>query len=300
MKRAAPARAQENIDVGGVSLSHPTHRISAELRISKLELAEYYLAVAEHMLPTAAGRPLTVVRCPRGHAGRCFIQKHFTEQGLSGVELVDIEESGGTKGSYAVLTHGQGLVQLVQLGTLEIHHWATHADRLERPDQLIVDLDPGERISWVQLRDAAKEVKDRLERAGLNSFVRTTGGSGLHVLVPLAPQYSWSEVRAFARALAEAMQADSPDRYIAAADKTRRAGKIYVDYLRNARGATAIANYSTRASRGIPVAVPIGWEELQRISGSDHYQVASVRRRLQHIDRSPWYEFTRLQQKLPS
>jgi bifunctional non-homologous end joining protein LigD len=120
------------------------------------------------------------------------------------------------------------------------------------------------------------------------------------VLVPLAPQYSWGEVRAFARALAEAMQADSPDRYIAAADKTRRAGKIYVDYLRNARGATTIANYSTRASRGIPVAVPIGWEELQRISGSDHYQVASVRRRLQHIDRSPWHEFTRLQQKLPS
>jgi bifunctional non-homologous end joining protein LigD len=274
--------------------------MSAELRISKLELAEYYLAVAEHMLPTAAGRPLTIVRCPRGQAGRCFIQKHFTDTDLVGLEVVDIEEAKGTVGRYGVLTHASGLVQLAQLGTLEIHHWTTHADRLERPDQLIVDLDPGDRVSWVQLRDAAKEVKDRLERFGLTSFVRTTGGSGLHVLVPLAPSHRWEEVRAFARALAEAMQADSPNRYVVSADKSRRAGKIYVDYLRNARGATAIANYSTRAARGIPVAVPIGWEELQRISGSDHYQVASVRRRLQHIDRSPWHEFTRMQQKLPA
>jgi bifunctional non-homologous end joining protein LigD len=266
--------------------------------MSKRELAEYYRDIAEHMLPSVERRPLTIVRCPRGQGGQCFFQKHFDDSALVGLEGVDVEESTGV-GRYATPVGVAGLVQLVQLGALEIHAWLARADRLDCPDQMIIDLDPGTGVNWGRLRDAAREVRERLQRRELQSFVRTTGGKGLHVVVPLDAVHGWEEVRTFARSLADAMQADTPDEFIATADKHARAGKIYVDYLRNARGATAIANYSTRAKRGAPVAVPIAWEELARISGGEHYRLAGIRRRVAQLDRPAWPDFTKVKQRLP-
>jgi bifunctional non-homologous end joining protein LigD len=269
-----------------------------DLGMSKRELAEYYRDLADHMLPSIERRPLSIVRCPRGLGGQCFFQKHFEHtDDLVGIEGVDVEESTGV-GRYATAVGVAGLVQLVQLGALELHPWLARKDRLDCPDQMVIDLDPGPGVSWSRLRDAAREVRERLERRGLVSFVRTTGGKGLHIVVPLEPTRPWEEVRSFARSLAEAMQADTPDAFIATADKHLRIGKIYVDYLRNARGATAIANYSPRAKRGAPVAVPIAWEELSRISGSDHYRLAGIRRRVAQLEHSPWPDFATVRQAL--
>jgi bifunctional non-homologous end joining protein LigD len=271
--------------------------VFTDLGMSKRELAEYYRDLAEHILPSIERRPLSIVRCPRGLGGQCFFQKHFEDTNLVGIEGIDVEESTGV-GRYATAVGVAGLVQLVQLGALELHAWLAHKDRLDCPDQMVIDLDPGPGVSWSRVRDAAREVRERLERRGLVSFVRTTGGKGLHIVAPLEPTRSWEEVRSFARSLAEAMQTDTPDTFIATADKHLRIGKIYVDYLRNARGATAVANYSPRAKRGAPVAVPIAWEELSRISGSDHYRLAGIRRRVAQLERSPWPDFATIHQTL--
>jgi bifunctional non-homologous end joining protein LigD len=299
MSQSRAAHHSDRARVAGVSLSHPARQVYSDLGMSKRELAEYYRDIADHMLPSILRRPLTIVRCPRGQAGQCFFQKHFENiESLVGLEGVDVEESTGT-GRYATATGVPGLVQLVQLGAIEIHAWLATADRLDCPDQMIFDLDPGIGVGWARLRDAAREVRERLDRRGLVSFVRTTGGKGLHIVAPLDPVHSWEEVRTFARALADAMQADTPSDYVATADKHLRAGKIYVDYLRNARGATAIANYSTRSKRGAPVAVPIAWEELSRLTGASHYKLAGIRRRVAQLERPSWPDFSTLRQKLP-
>ena len=297
MSQSRAAHHTDRARVAGVSLSHPARQVYSDLGMSKRELAEYYRDIAEHMLPWVEDRPLTIVRCPRGQGGQCFFQKHFDDTSLIGLQGVDVEESTGV-GRYATAVGVAGLVQLVQLGALEIHSWLAKRDRLDCPDQMIVDLDPGTGVHWARLRDAAREVRERLDRRGLQSFLRTTGGKGLHVVVPLDAVHPWDEVRAFAHSLADAMQADTPDAFIATSDKHARAGKIYVDYLRNARGATAIANYSTRAKRGAPVAVPIAWEELARISGADHYRLAGIRRRVAQLERPPWPDFAKLKQRL--
>jgi bifunctional non-homologous end joining protein LigD len=298
MSQSRAAHHTDRARVAGVSLSHPARQVYSDLGMSKRELAEYYRDIAEHMLPSVEGRPLTIVRCPRGQGGQCFFQKHFDDTSLVGLEGVDVEESTGV-GRYAVAVGVAGLVQLVQLGALEIHSWLARTDRLDCPDQMIIDLDPGPGVPWSRLRDAAREVRERLDRRGLQSFLRTTGGKGLHIVAPLEAVHPWEEVRTFARSLAEAMQSDTPEAFIATADKQARAGKIYVDYLRNARGATAIANYSTRAKRGASVAVPIAWEELARITGSDHYRLAGIRRRVAQLERPAWPDFANFEQRLP-
>lgn len=298
MSQSRAAHHSDRARVAGVSLSHPARQVYADLGMSKRELAEYYRDIAEQMLPSVEGRPLTIVRCPRGQGGQCFFQKHFDDTTLVGLAGVEVEESTGV-GRYATPVGVAGLVQLVQLGALEIHAWLARVGRLDCPDQMILDLDAGTGVSWARLRDAAREVRERLERRDLQSFLRTTGGKGLHVVVPLDAVHPWEEVRAFARSLAEAMQADTPAEFIATADKHRRGGRIYVDYLRNASGATAIANYSTRAKRGAPVAVPIAWEELARITGGDHYRLAGIRRRVAQLERPAWPDFTKVRQRLP-
>jgi bifunctional non-homologous end joining protein LigD len=272
----------------------------ANLGITKRALADYYLDVADEMLPAIRGRPLTIVRCPRGEGRQCFYQKHFAEDGdLDGLEVLRIREAQGF-GSYAAIAGAAGLVQLVQLGTLELHHWLARSDRLECPDQMILDLDPGSGVGWARLRRAAREARARLAELGLESFVRTTGSKGLHVVAPLEPRHSWEQVRRAAKGVADAMAADSPGQFVATAAKGLRAGKIYVDYLRNARGATAIASYSTRARPGAPVATPLGWHELARVSSGDHYRIGNVRARLGRRKEPPWPDFDALRQRLPA
>ena len=247
-----------------VRLTHPDKQLDAESKLTKRELADYYSAVADAMLPHIANRPLSIVRCPQGSEKPCFFQKHVAEGLPEGIEGVMIAgNKGGDPENYITLSTGQGLAGLAQLGVLEIHPWGSSNDHLEKPDRLIFDLDPDATISWSTLVEAAMDVKARMKEIGLESFVKLTGGKGLHVVAPIEPDKDWSAIKAVSRAFAEEMVAANPKLYLMKMTKTARKDKIYVDYLRNERGATAVAPYSPRARRGAPVAVPLSWKELK-------------------------------------
>jgi bifunctional non-homologous end joining protein LigD len=270
---------KESPAVAGVTLSHPDRLLFPQTGLTKLGLAQYWQIVAEAALPDIAGRPLSLVRCPSGIDGDCFFQKHAMAGLGDAVRRLPIREAEG-KRDYLAVDGLAGLIQLVQLGTIELHGWGARAGDIERPDRLVFDLDPGEGVAWAAITAAADELHDRLDGLGLDSLCSTTGGKGLHVLVPLRPRHGWDAVKAFCRALAEAMAADSPKRYVTTAGKARRKGRIYIDYLRNARGATAILPYSPRARPGAPVAAPIGWEDLPFLQSAGQYSVDSMRRRI--------------------
>jgi bifunctional non-homologous end joining protein LigD len=192
-----------------------------------------------------------------------------------------------------------GLLALVQANVLEIHPWGSRVEKLEQPDRIVFDLDPGEDVAWDEVIAAAVEVKERLETLGLESFVKTTGGKGLHVVTPILPEAEWDRVKAFTKKVAEAMAADTSRKYVAVMSKSRRKGKIFVDYLRNGRGATAVAAYSTRARNGAAISVPLTWAELATGIRANHFTVDNLRHRLAHRKRDPWAGFFTLRQKLP-
>ena len=224
-------------EVAGVRLSHPDKVLYPEDGITKLDLAHYYEQVAEWMLPHVENRLLSLVRCTDGARGRCFFQKH---PGLGASDHLRRFEVVEKQKEYLALYDLAGLIFLVQMGVLEIHIWGSQADHFEKPDRLILDLDPDPAVDWSHVVTAAKEVRLLLEEIGLVSFVKTTGGKGLHVVVPIRRRTDWDEAKAFCRAVADFLVAAAPDRYIATMSKAARKGKIFVDYLRNDRGATAI------------------------------------------------------------
>jgi bifunctional non-homologous end joining protein LigD len=193
-----------------------------------------------------------------------------------------------------------GLLELVQASVLEIHPWGSTVSDLERPDRLIFDLDPGEEVAWSAMIEAARELKDRLAKLELESFVKTTGGKGLHVVLPLAPSVEWEAAKTFTRGVAEQMAADSPSRYLANMSKAKRKGRIFIDYLRNGRGATAVAAFSTRAREGAGISTPLAWEELSEAVKADHYRFDTIRRRLSSLANDPWEGFFALRQRLPA
>jgi bifunctional non-homologous end joining protein LigD len=193
----------------------------------------------------------------------------------------------------------EGLIGLVQAGVLEIHPWGATVDDLEHPDRLIFDLDPGEGVAWEAVLAAAAETRQRLKDLGLESFVKTSGGKGLHVMVPIEPELEWDRVKAFTKTITDAMAADAPDRYVATMSKQLRRGKIYVDYLRNGRGATAVAPYSTRALPGAPVSTPLQWRELSKAIRPDHFNIDNLRQRLAFLKRDPWEGYFEIRQRLP-
>ncbi|MEO8800359.1 MAG: non-homologous end-joining DNA ligase, partial [Polyangiaceae bacterium] len=245
-----------------VTLTHLERVLYTDPEITKEDLAVYYRHVAERMLPHVANRPLTLVRCPNGVEKSCFFQKHATGDLPAAIKRIDIgDESGGEP--YMMIEDHDGLIELVQLGVLEIHTWGCHGDIAEKPDFLVFDLDPDVTVPWKAVVKAAFEVKERLEALGLESWVKTTGGKGLHVCVPVARRIGWEETKLICHAFADAMVDDSPTRYVATVSKAKRHGKILIDYLRNARGATFIAPYSTRARDGAPVAMPLTWKTLE-------------------------------------
>ena len=278
-------------------LTHPDRVLYPEQGLTKRGLAEYYVEVADWMLPHVAGRPLSLVRCPSGQGKECFYQKHIGKGLPEGLREVMIEESEGEE-PYPVLDGVEGLLALVQMNVLEIHPWGSRADDVERPDRLIFDLDPDPSVGWPRVVEAGFEIRDRLAAMKLTSFVKTTGGKGLHVVVPITPRQEWPEVKAFCEAVATAAARDSPDRYTTNMAKAARPGKIFLDYLRNGRGATAIAAYSPRARPGAPVATPLAWEELGPSLGSDHYTVATLPRRLKALARDPWADIGKLRQSI--
>jgi bifunctional non-homologous end joining protein LigD len=280
-------------------LTHPDRLYWPESGVTKEGLADYYSEIWKAIAPFVVERPLSLLRCPEGITGECFFQKHAW-QGLSrSIKLADDpEDSSGDK--ILAIDDLDGLIALVQAGVLEIHPWGSTLAKLEQPDMMIMDLDPDADVAWNDVIAAAIEVRDRLHAQGVRGFVKTSGGKGLHVVAPLKPRAGWEAVKTFAKSIADAMAADHPNRYIATATKSKRRGKIFVDYLRNGRGATAVAPYSTRARPGAPVAMPLDWEELGPELGPAYFTVLNAPTRLAHLSSDPWADFRRAAAYLPA
>jgi bifunctional non-homologous end joining protein LigD len=249
----------ESRELLGVRLSNPDKVLWEEQGVTKSDLAAYYVAVADRILPHVARRPVTLVRCPTGAENKCFYQRHAgsgVPPQLKEVVIPGFEEP------YLYIEDAPGLVATVQMGTLELHPWGVTVERPDRPDRLIFDLDPAEGLGFDAVIAAALDVRERLAALGLTSFAKTTGGKGLHVVVPIAPDTEWREAKAFTRRLAELMSEERPDLYLSKISKAERVGRIFIDYLRNDPTSTAVGPYSTRSRPGAPVSMPLAWEEV--------------------------------------
>ena len=302
VKRGQPmatARGAQATEVAGVRLTHPDRVLYPPQGITKLSLARFYESIAEHALPHLIDRPTALVRCPEGVDKECFYQKHTGTWAPDALRRVKIKEK--TKvGEYLVVDDLPGLIALVQIGILEIHTWNSVVKQLERPSRMVFDLDPGPDVAWARVIDGARLIRARLEAVGLESFVKTTGGKGLHVVAPLAPGVTWEQGSEFARTLAEDIAREDPRGYTAQMAKSARPGKIFIDYLRNVRGATSVAAYSTRARPGAPVSVPVSWDELTEDLRSDQFTVENLPERLAAQRKDPWSRYWSARQSLPS
>jgi bifunctional non-homologous end joining protein LigD len=285
--------------VAGVRLTHPDRVLFAEQGITKLHLARYYEQVEAWILPHLERRPLALMRCPEGSGGTCFYQKHPPEGLSSAVGRVAVEESGGQAAHHLYVDSLKAIVALVQMGVLEFHCWGSRIDALETPDILVLDLDPGPGVTWPRLLEGAFALKERMERLGLQSFPKLTGGKGLHLVVPIAPTRGWDDIKRFALAIAESEAREHPDRYTTNMAKAKRAGRIFIDYLRNGRGATAIAPYSTRARKGAPVAWPLSWTDLPKLASAHEVTVENAASVLMKRRSDPWKDYFTVRQTLP-
>jgi bifunctional non-homologous end joining protein LigD len=297
VKSAAPKkRAADHIEVLGVSVSHPDRVIFKEVGVTKGELAEYYAAASPWMMKSISGHPLTLLRCPEGTSGECFYQRN-PGTGL-GPDIKPFRwKHKGKSYEYLYIQDAKALIELIQMGAIEIHPWGARVDRIDYPDRLIFDLDPDEAVPFDAVKLAAKDLRRRLQDKGLESFLKTTGGKGLHVTVSLAEKDKWEDVKAFGAALAEEMVRDVPVAYVATMTKAKRKGKIFIDYFRNDYTATAIADFAVRARTGAPVAVPLEWRELDKLTAANQFSVRDVMKRLKKYKPEPGRYARR--QKLP-
>lgn len=296
---SAPAagNAPETDRVEGVRLTHPEKPLYGKGGPTKREIAAYYREIAPLMLPHLRNRPLALLRCPDGQEKACFYQKHLSAGMPDAIRPLRVKGKDGYE-DYVSIEDTAGLVALVQFGVLEIHPWGAPAGNLDKADRITLDLDPDPAVEWRDVIAAARDMKRRLAALGLRSFVKTTGGKGLHVVAPLAPPVEWRTVKEFTRMLAERMADEHPDRYIATASKAARKEKIFIDYLRNQRGATAVAPYSTRAKPGATVSVPIEWTALTPRLRSDRFNLRNLRKHLATRKRDPWGDFFKLRQTI--
>jgi bifunctional non-homologous end joining protein LigD len=295
-RSATPVKARSRSVA--VTLTHPDRVYWLDAGLTKQGLADYYADVWKWMAPHVIARPLALLRCPDGIAKQCFFQKQPWKGLHQSIAVLSNPGAGGDK--FLAVENLDGVVALVQAGVLEIHPWGSTVGDLGHPDRLIFDLDPGPHVGWAALVDAAVEVRERLGRDGLESFVKTSGGKGLHVVAPLRPEADWDAAKSYARGIAEAMAKDDPQRYTAAVSKAARARKILVDYLRNARGATAVVPYGTRARAGAPVSAPLAWEELGPKLQGDSFNVGNMRERISRLRADPWASFFEVAQSLPA
>ncbi|RWK57384.1 DNA ligase D [Mesorhizobium sp.] len=273
-----------------VKLTHPDRLYWPDAGVTKEGLADYYAEVWRYASPYIVGRALALVRCPNGISGEQFFQKHAWKGLNPNIVLVHDPKDPPDERLISI-NDLDGLIGLVQSAALEIHPWGSTVSDWERPDTIIMDLDPGEGVSWEAVIEAAVETRDRLNDAGLVPFVKTSGGKGLHVVAPLKPKAEWPGVKAFTKAIADSMAADSPGRYVSTITKSKRRGKILVDYLRNQRGATAVAAYSTRARPGAAVSMPLAWDELGPSIGPAYFTVENTPTRLASLSSDPWQDF---------
>ena len=274
--------------VVGVRISHPDRLIYPELGISKIQLARYYERIADWIVPHVAGRPLTLVHCPAGLAAPCHLVKHAKAWGPNALRRVRIQEKAKV-GEYLVADSIEAVVSLAQMGIVEIHTWNCTADDLERPNRLVWDLDPGPQVTWKQIVTAAELVRDVLETLGLRSWVKTTGGRGLHVVVPLKRKRTVTECLAFSRAVSEAIAKTDPGAYTTAFPKVGRERHILIDYLRNNRTNTSVCAFSPRARPGATVSMPLSWNDLDE--RPDRWTLVTVPSRLERLRADPWKDY---------
>lgn len=275
-KTKAPPKAPPPAKPSGVKISNRDRILFPEAGISKGQLADHYDAVAGIMLPWVARRPISLVRCPQGRAKQCFFQKHDAGSFGDTVRRVAITEKDGDEADYLYVEDAAGLLTCIQMGTIELHGWGSTVDTLEQPDRLVIDLDPDEGLDFRAVADAAARIRDLLSDMGLTSFPMATGGKGIHVVVPLVPAAQWPAVKDFARRLATALAQTDSERFTATMAKAQRKGRIFIDWLRNQRGATAVMPYSVRARENGPVAAPLTWEELRTLDTPAHWRVGDA------------------------
>ena len=284
--------------LNGVRITHPGKIVDEQSRATKQQVAEYYFAIAEHMLPHIADRPLSVVRCPNGIGSPCFFQKHVSTALPAGVNNVSIpNRKTGKPEDFLTIKTVEGLVGLAQLGVLEIHPWGSKNNSFEKADRIIFDLDPDESISWSTLASAAAELRERLKQLKLTTFLKSTGGKGLHVVAPIQPEFEWPMVKQFAHAVVLQMEKANPKLYLTTMSKSARSNKIYLDYLRNNRESPAVAPFSTRARPGIPVALPLDWKELSSTSRPKFF-VPNFDSWKSRLRRDPWRPMLQSKQRL--
>ncbi|AKM10204.1 DNA ligase D [Croceicoccus naphthovorans] len=294
-----PEQASAAPKEDAVEISSRDRIIFPDIGQTKGQLADYYTAIAPLMLPFAAQRPVSLVRCPQGRAKKCFFQKHDSGSFGPHVHHVPIREKDGGTEDYLYIEDTAGLLACVQMGTIEFHGWAARSDDVEAPDRMIFDLDPDEGLNFDAVKKAARDIRDRLADLGLVSFAMLSGGKGVHVIVPLEPDHSWDAHKDFARRFAEALSMAEPDRFTATMSKAKRKGKIFIDWLRNQRGSTAVAPYSARARPGAPVAVPVAWNELRDTDNAHPFSIDDADKLLKRARSKALHGWGMAAQRLP-
>jgi bifunctional non-homologous end joining protein LigD len=271
--------AHEDLSLHGVKITHPNRIVFQEGAITKGEVARYYAAVAPFLLREIKSRPISLLRCPSGIKADCFYQRNVGF-GLGADVYPFPWKYKGRSYKYIYVKDEKGIMEMIQMGVIEIHPWGATIDTIHTPDRMIFDLDPDPSVPFTEVKKAALEIRKRLEAAGLVSFLKCTGGKGLHIVVPLAPDNSWDEVKGWASAFAHKLVEEAPDKYVATITKAKRAGKILIDFFRNDYTATGIASYSLRARPGAPVAVPLEWPELTQLKSPDQFGMDAVLKRI--------------------
>ncbi len=274
-----------------VKLTHPDKMLYPDEGITKQNLADYYRGVQEWMLPRLVDRPLALLRCPEGFPGKCFFQRNWSETMPTAIDKVDVGEPK-KKERHVVIHDLAGLISMAQIGILEIHTWNCKSEDIEHPDQLIFDLDPGPDVAWEKVVDGARTLNRMLTTLKLPTFLKTTGGKGLHLVIPIEPNIDWAAAKSFCKTIAEGAVQSSGD-FVANMRKDLRGGKIYIDFNRNDHFATAVAPYSTRGRDGAPVSMPISWEELGKLKSANQFTVKNAPRYLAKRKKDPWADFDR-------
>lgn len=278
---------------------HTTHleKVLYPSGITKRDVLDYYDQIADRLLPYIINRPLTLVRCPNGIEQPCFFQKHPLKTMPKSIRTIKIKERENEK-SYCYITDKEGLLTLVQMGVLEFHPWGSCIDHLDQPDRIVFDLDPAPGVPWKAVINAALLLHQCLDELALKNFVKTTGGKGLHIMIPIEPRLDWELIKRITHAMANVLVAINPDQYIATMSKEKRKDKIFIDYLRNTRGATAIATYSTRARPGAPIAMPLTWDSLSTRIKSNRFDISNINKYLKQQKSDPWEDFFSAKQKI--
>ena len=297
-KKKPSTLGQQKTEMGGVKITHPEKILDAESGLTKRALAEYFEAVADNMLPHVADRPLSVVRCPDGNRKPCFFQKHTGVGTAHEVKSVSIRNrKNGEKEEFLTVDSVEGLIGLAQMGVLEVHTWGCRNESVDQPDRIVFDLDPDSAIKWEMLASTALEFRKRLNKVGLKSFLKGTGGKGLHVVAPIVPEYDWRTIKEFAHELVLQLEREQPKLYVSKMSLAARKGRIFLDYLRNDRESTSVAPYSPRARSGAPVSMPLKWDEL-KLGEMPKFHISDFQEWRSRLRKDPWKELLEVRQKL--